>query len=31
MGPIVGRLMAEMIVGGATVVNPAPYAPARFD
>jgi D-amino-acid dehydrogenase len=31
MGPIVGRLMAEMIEGGATVVNPAPYAPARFD
>lgn len=31
MGPIAGRLMAEMIEGGATVVNPAPYAPARFD
>jgi D-amino-acid dehydrogenase len=30
MGPVSGRLMAEMIEGGTTVVNASPYAPARF-
>jgi D-amino-acid dehydrogenase len=30
MGPVSGRLMAELIEGSATVVDPAPYAPARF-
>ena len=28
-GPVSGRLCAEMLSGGATVVDPAPYAPAR--
>jgi D-amino-acid dehydrogenase len=30
MGPVSGRLMAELIEGSATVVDPAPYTPARF-
>lgn len=30
LGPVSGRLMAELIEGGPTVVDPAPYAPARF-
>ena len=30
MGPVSGRLMAEMIEGGTTVVDASPYAPARF-
>ena len=30
MGPLTGRLMAELIEGAPTVVDPAPYAPQRF-
>jgi D-amino-acid dehydrogenase len=30
LGPVTGRLMAEMITGGETVVDPAPYAATRF-
>ena len=30
LGPVSGRLMAELIEGSATVVDAAPYAPARF-
>jgi D-amino-acid dehydrogenase len=30
MGPVSGRLMAELIEGSATVVDPSPFAPARF-
>lgn len=30
LGPVSGRLMAELIEGGPTVVDPAPYAPTRF-
>lgn len=30
LGPICGRLLAEMIAGEATVVDPTPYAPTRF-
>lgn len=30
LGPVSGRLMAEMIEGKAPVVDPSPYAPARF-
>ena len=29
-GPVSGRLLAEMLAGEAPVVDPAPYAPARF-
>jgi D-amino-acid dehydrogenase len=31
MGPVTGRLIAEMIEGTNTVVDPTPYAPARFN
>ncbi|MBG9387971.1 NAD(P)/FAD-dependent oxidoreductase [Caenimonas aquaedulcis] len=31
LGPVAGRLVAEMMEGGPTFVDPAPYAPARFD
>ena len=31
MGPVTGRLMADLIEGVAPVVAPAPYAPARFE
>ncbi|BBE71777.1 NAD(P)/FAD-dependent oxidoreductase [Oharaeibacter diazotrophicus] len=30
LGPVTGRLLAEMMTGGPTVVDPAPYAPSRF-
>lgn len=30
LGPVSGRLLAEMIDGAAPVVDPTPYAPARF-
>jgi D-amino-acid dehydrogenase len=30
LGPVTGRLLAEMIVGEPTVVDPAPYSAARF-
>jgi len=30
LGPVAGRLLAEMIVGAPCVTDPAPYAPARF-
>ncbi|MFD0667025.1 NAD(P)/FAD-dependent oxidoreductase [Ramlibacter sp. MAHUQ-53] len=30
LGPVSGRLLSELIEGEATVVDPAPYAPARF-
>jgi D-amino-acid dehydrogenase len=30
LGPVSGRLMTELIEGGETVVDPSPYAPARF-
>lgn len=30
MGPVSGRLMAELIEGGQTVVDPAPYSAGRF-
>lgn len=30
LGPVTGRLLAEMMTGGPTVVDPAPYAPGRF-
>ncbi|MEJ7932323.1 FAD-dependent oxidoreductase [Ramlibacter sp. AN1015] len=30
MGPVSGRLLAEMLDGTPTVVDPKPYAPARF-
>ena len=30
LGPISGRLLAELISGEAPVVDPAPYSPARF-
>lgn len=30
MGPISGRLLAEMMDGDTTVVDPTPYSPARF-
>jgi D-amino-acid dehydrogenase len=30
LGPVSGRLMAELIEGGPTVVDAAPYAPSRF-
>ena len=31
LGPASGRLLAELIAGEAPLVDPAPYAPARFD
>ena len=30
LGPITGRLLAEMMTGAETVIDPAPYSPARF-
>ncbi len=30
LGPVTGRLLAEMMCGQPTFVDPAPYAPARF-
>jgi D-amino-acid dehydrogenase len=30
LGPVSGRLLAELIEGAAPVVDPAPYAPQRF-
>ena len=30
LGPVAGRLLAEMIEGEHTWIDPAPYAPARF-
>jgi D-amino-acid dehydrogenase len=30
LGPVTGRLIAELIVGETPVVDPAPYRPARF-
>ena len=30
LGPVTGRLVAEMITGEAPFVDPAPYAPERF-
>ncbi|MBD8731493.1 NAD(P)/FAD-dependent oxidoreductase [Pseudomonas sp. CFBP 13710] len=30
LGPVCGRLLAQMMAGAATFTNPAPYSPARF-
>jgi len=30
LGPVTGRLLAEMMTGSETVADPAPYSPARF-
>jgi D-amino-acid dehydrogenase len=30
LGPVSGRLIAEMMSGAAPFVDPAPFAPARF-
>jgi D-amino-acid dehydrogenase len=30
LGPVTGRLLAEMITGEAAFVDPAPYSPERF-
>jgi D-amino-acid dehydrogenase len=30
LGPVTGRLIAEMVTGEATFVDPAPFAPERF-
>ncbi len=30
LGPVTGRLLAEMIIGGETVVDPSPYRADRF-
>ena len=30
MGPVTGRLLAEMMTGGETFTDPAPYRPERF-
>lgn len=30
LGPVTGRLLAELITGAEPVVDPAPYSPARF-
>lgn len=30
LGPVAGRLLAEMIEGGTPWIDPAPYLPARF-
>ncbi len=29
-GPVTGRLLAEMMTGGRTIVDPTPYSPSRF-
>ena len=31
LGPVTGRLVAEMVTGEAPFVDPAPFSPARFD
>jgi D-amino-acid dehydrogenase len=31
LGPVTGRLIAEMLTGEETFVDPAPFAPDRFD
>lgn len=31
LGPVTGRLLAEMMTGDATFTDPAPYAPQRFE
>jgi D-amino-acid dehydrogenase len=31
LGPVAGRLLAEMLHGQHTWIDPAPYAPSRFD
>jgi D-lysine oxidase len=30
LGPPTGRLLAELMTGGETFVDPAPFDPARF-
>ena len=30
LGPVSGRLLAEMMAGGPTVVDPAPFRAERF-
>ncbi len=30
LGPVAGRLLAEMLEGGRTWIDPAPYLPSRF-
>lgn len=30
MGPVAGRLLAEMVAGDGTWIDPAPYLPSRF-
>jgi D-amino-acid dehydrogenase len=30
MGPVAGRLLAEMVSGEPLCVDPAPYSPKRF-
>ncbi len=30
-GPITGRLVADLLAGGPTVIDPTPYAPQRFN
>ena len=30
LGPVTGRLVAEMITGEATIVDPAPFSAERF-
>ena len=30
LGPVAGRLLAEMVEGGRTWIDPAPYLPSRF-
>jgi D-amino-acid dehydrogenase len=30
LGPVTGRLIAEMIMGDVPFCDPAPYAPERF-
>jgi D-amino-acid dehydrogenase len=30
LGPVAGRLLAELVHGGPTWVDAAPYGPARF-
>ena len=30
LGPVAGRLLAEMVAGGTPWIDPAPYLPARF-
>jgi D-amino-acid dehydrogenase len=30
LGPVTGRLLADMMTGKPTFTDPAPYSPARF-